>query len=54
MCGGDRSTIAKALMDFQTVSCTALNRSASLRATNTPSDEGVTDVEANVLKETAM
>lgn len=34
VCDGDRSTIAKALMDFQTVSSVALNRSASVKNSN--------------------
>ena len=42
VCGGDRSSIAKALMDFQTVSCTALNRSASIRVLNAHIEEEVT------------
>jgi len=40
VCDGDRSTIAKALMDFQTVSSTALNRSASLKNSNVTNAEG--------------
>lgn len=40
VCDGDRSTIAKALMDFQTVSSVALNRSASMKSSNV-TDGGV-------------
>ena len=38
VCGSDRSTIAKALMDFHTISSTALNQIASLCTTSVPND----------------
>ena len=40
VCDGDRSTIAKALMDFHTVSSTALNRSDSLKNSNATNADG--------------
>ncbi|XP_057312815.1 protein furry homolog-like [Hydractinia symbiolongicarpus] len=51
VCDGDRSTIAKALMDFQTVSCTALNRTASVRSTTVNNDDGGNSEEDSLGKE---